>query len=409
MSFLSDTAARRYAAFLLCACVLLPAVFSMHAWCAARDAGGQVLDMQRHMVSSLLMQGIDEDVVVAAVCAGESSPQGERLLAQIGRAERGHMMYLVPMREFAGRHALHAALLGMLASGALLFGALCYLRGQEMRFARAADGVQAYLDGDFSAVLPSEQPGALGTLMTLVEKLSFAVQTRSESEHAQKEFLKDTISDISHQFKTPLSALDLYMQILLSEPDNVQAVSRFAGQAQHSIARLERLVGLLLKVMRFDAGSVAFDMRHVRVCELAQQAVQELSQRAAKEGKTLTLEGDASLTLRCDLGWTVEALSNLVKNALDHTQTGGHVRVFWMRTPMMLRIGVEDDGEGIAPEDVMHVFKRFYTGRCGNDKQGVGLGLPLARAIAQGQGGTISVQSRPGAGSTFVLSFLTNP
>ena len=88
---------------------------------------------------------------------------------------------------------------------------------------------------------------------------------------------------------------------------------------------------------------------------------------------------------------------------------GGTVRVVWERSPVMLRIRVVDDGEGIAPEDLPHIFKRFYRSRGGADAQGAGLGLPLSRAIVEGQGGLLSVESEPGRGSAFTLSFLTNP
>ena len=102
--------------------------------------------------------------------------------------------------------------------------------------------------------------------------------------------------------------------------------------------------------------------------------------------------------MRCDPAWTAEALSNLVKNALDHTERGGTVRISWERSPGLFRLSVEDDGCGILPEDLPHIFKRFY--RSGRDRaarsmQGVGLGLPLAKAVVEGQGGVLSVSSTP--------------
>ena len=131
--------------------------------------------------------------------------------------------------------------------------------------------------------------------------------------------------------------------------------------------------------------------------------------RARKEEKQLLMEGDDSCRLFCDPEWTGEAVGNLVKNALDHTAAGGCIQVRWELSPAMLRISVEDDGEGIAPEDIHHIFKRFYRSRqsapAAADRQGIGLGLPLAKAIVEGQGGILSVQSQPGQGACFSMAF----
>ena len=113
------------------------------------------------------------------------------------------------------------------------------------------------------------------------------------------------------------------------------------------------------------------------------------------------------LKLICDMEWTGEAIGNIVKNALDHTQVGGIVRITWNRTPAMFQIFISDNGSGIAPEDIHHIFKRFYRSKHSIDTQGIGLGLPLAKSIIEGQGGVISVQSESGKGTLFTLSFLT--
>ena len=117
---------------------------------------------------------------------------------------------------------------------------------------------------------------------------------------------------------------------------------------------------------------------------------------------------DGEQQLICDMEWTGEAIGNIVKNALDHTQAGGIVRITWERTPAMFRIFISDNGNGIVPEDIYHIFKRFYRSKHSLDTQGIGLGLPLAKSIIEGQNGVISVQSEVGKGTLFTLSFLTD-
>lgn len=119
------------------------------------------------------------------------------------------------------------------------------------------------------------------------------------------------------------------------------------------------------------------------------------------------IDGEPEGQIYCDREWTSEAVGNIVKNALDHTGAGAAIRITWENAPTMLRICISDDGDGIAPEDIYHIFKRFYRSKYSLDTQGIGLGLSLAKSIIEGQGGMISVQSELNEGTTFTLSFLT--
>lgn len=132
-----------------------------------------------------------------------------------------------------------------------------------------------------------------------------------------------------------------------------------------------------------------------------------MTTRANNEKKEIIIDGNSEQMLYCDIEWTSEAIGNIIKNALDHTDTGGKITISWKRTPAMVRILITDNGQGIAPEDIHHIFKRFYRSKKSSDSQGIGLGLPLAKAIIEGQGGILSVHSESLQGTTFTLSFLT--
>lgn len=130
--------------------------------------------------------------------------------------------------------------------------------------------------------------------------------------------------------------------------------------------------------------------------------------RVDREGKKIILNGNENGKLCCDLEWTSEAIGNLIKNALDHTDYDGLIKIEWKQTPGMMRLIISDNGSGISEEDIHYIFKRFYRSRYSNDQQGIGLGLPLAKAIIEGQGGIISVQSIYGEWTTFIITFLTD-
>lgn len=264
-----------------------------------------------------------------------------------------------------------------------------------------------YINGDYSCHLPQNYEGAIYQVFSSVEQLATMLQSKNETERKAKEFLKDTISDISHQLKTPLAALAMYQEIIESEPENAETVKQFAAKMGISLKRMEQLILSMLKITRLDTGNIIFEKKSCRVSELIAHSVNELTARAKNENKQIQIDGDGEQKLICDMEWTGEAIGNIVKNALDHTQVGGIVRITWNRAPAMFSIFISDNGSGIAPEDIHHIFKRFYRSKHSIDTQGIGLGLPLAKSIIEGQGGVISVQSESGKGTLFTLSFLT--
>ena len=130
--------------------------------------------------------------------------------------------------------------------------------------------------------------------------------------------------------------------------------------------------------------------------------------RAEQEGKEICLSGNEEIKLLCDRNWIIEAISNLVKNALDHTEKGGLIRIEWRAFTSIVQISVKDNGSGIHPDDLYHIFKRFYRSRFSKDTQGIGLGLSLTKAIVEAHNGTIEVDSTVGMGTSFTINFL-NP
>ena len=407
MSFLQDRGTRRFFAALAAACggFLLLAVLltALHAG-AVRSA---LLARETALTAALLDRNLPPADIAAILRHAQGSAGAQALLARLGRTGQTPSWLLPDVRTNAGWFLLAAACGALLTTLPVLALTARYLAARDRLCREAAAFMQHYADGDFSRHLPRAQAGSLFRLFAAAEHLAAALKSGMEAEHRTREFLKDTVSDISHQLKTPLAALKMYAEIIADEPENTQTVRTFADKSLSSLSRMEGLIGALLKMMRLDAGSITFSRETVRADDLAARASAELQTRAAREGKCLTFSGDPALTLQCDPEWTAEALGNLIKNALDHTQAGDTVSVCWEPSPAMLRIIVADTGTGIAPSDLHHIFKRFYRSPAARDSQGVGLGLPLARAVVEGQGGLLTVQSEPGQGTVFTLSFLT--
>lgn len=404
LNFWEDPSARRLWLTLAVLCGLWSAALAGLALAGTAAFRAVLLAHDEAVASALLAQGVAPGAAAAALSSARSTPAGQNLLAAMGRP--GPLWY-GPAGDWGGPALAGALGAAALFTALILLAAALALHRREQAARRALAVVRRFAAGDFAARLRWDAAGTPGQLLIAVNELATALQARGEAERQSRVFLRDTIQDISHQIKTPLAALDLYHELLAVEAEDPVAVRHFAAQSAAAAERIGQLVQMLLKLARLDAGGIRFEKQWQNLATLAARAAEPLRQRARQEGKTLVFTGDGSARLLCDAAWTVEALGNLLKNALDHTAPGGRVELTWVVTPLGVRLTVRDDGEGIPPQDLPHIFKRFYRSADPTRAQGpgLGLGLPLARAIVEGQGGSLTAASRPGAGSEFTASF----
>lgn len=302
--------------------------------------------------------------------------------------------------------ALYGLAVWVCMGAAILAAMYLYFRRQHEIMERAVGQVKEYVAGDPAARIECEEEGELYRLFHEVNSLAAILNAHAENERNAKRFMKDTLSDISHQLKTPLAALNIYNGIIQEEARDAPAIQEFAALSEQELDRIETLVQNLLKITKLDAGAIVLEKAAENVADMMGRIEQHFAFRAGQEKKVLTFSGDDAVTLLCDRSWLIEAISNIVKNALDHTGAGNTIRVEWRGAPPLVQILVKDDGSGIHPEDLHHIFKRFYRSRFSKDTQGLGLGLPLAKAIVEAHGGTIEVDSAPGAGAAFTINFL---
>ena len=280
-----------------------------------------------------------------------------------------------------------------------------YIRKQKKMIAKADIMITQFLEGDMSQRTDSEETGGWYSLFHRINELATILSAQAEHEKQTRVFLQDMISDVSHQLKTPLAALKMYDEIMAQEDSDRETIQAFSQKSLREIRRLEDVVYTLLKIARLDAGTVRMEKSEENIEMLLRDVTERFETLAAQEAKEIVLSGRSDASLYCDALWMSEALGNMVKNALEHTKRGGKVVISWERTPLLTNIVVEDNGTGIHQEDIHNIFKRFYRSRFSQDIHGIGLGLPLAKSIVEAHQGTISVTSRVGRGSRFVLSF----
>ncbi len=407
MSLFHDKHNRQYCIFIV---VLIPLLFLIGLtviYTQTAAAKEMFLTHDNAIATSLLEEGVSKEVIATALMNTEADTTGNKFLTEIGLSNNTDIENLPYVSDVKNSTLTSLFVMLFLWTLLLFLGTLLFLYRRERLYRKSENIIKDYIDGNYTVYLPQSNEGNIYQLLASVDKLATMLQAENDTEQKTKEFLKNTISDISHQLKTPLSALMMYQEIIENEPDNPETVKEFSFKIGTALKRIEQLIQSMLKITRIDAGSIYFEKSNYSISNILNHAINELTTRADNEKKEIVIDGDLEQMLYCDIEWTGEAVGNIVKNALDHTDAGGKIIISWERTPAMIRIFIIDNGHGIAEEDIHHIFKRFYRSKNTSGSQGIGLGLPLAKAIVEGQGGILSVQSERLQGTTFTLSFLT--
>lgn len=280
-----------------------------------------------------------------------------------------------------------------------------YLVSTAKRYRRIAA-----LAGDIDRLLHKDQAiswddyaeGELGILHSEIYKMTVRLRQQRQQLTEDKRYLADSLADISHQIRTPLTSINLLVQ-LLSEPDLPQERKlQLTHELYSLLSRIDWLITTLLKISRLDAGTVQFKKEKVTTEQLLKKACQPLLIPIELRGQQLSVCAEGQFM--GDVAWTSEAVSNIIKNCMEHTPSGGSIAIEATENPLYTEILIRDNGSGIDRKDLPHIFERFYKGE-NADANSFGVGLALARMIVTGQNGTIKAENGKPAGACFTLRF----
>lgn len=262
--------------------------------------------------------------------------------------------------------------------------------------------LNALLHGDSRITLDRYSEGELSVLQSEISKMTVTLNEQSHRLAEDKVFLADSIADISHQIRTPLTSINIVTSLLSEEDITEERRHELMRELDRLLARIDKLINILLKISKFDAGAITFKKEKISLEDMIRTAAQPMN--AAMELKGQTLEIDAEGDFIGDIQWTGEALGNVIKNCWEHTPDGGRISVFARENALYSEVIISDNGSGISEEDLPNVFKRFYKGKnSGTDS--FGIGLALAKMIVTGQGGAIKAGNSPDGGARFTVRF----
>ena len=248
--------------------------------------------------------------------------------------------------------------------------------------------------------------GELSILKNEISKTTIMLRQVADNSVKDKLNLKDSLGDISHQLKTPLTSITIMIDNILDSPDmNEKTRKKFLINIKREILNINFLVMSLLKLSKFDANVVKFNKESVYLKDIIIESIKNVSMIKELKNITIKVSGDDNIKLLCDFKWQVESITNILKNSIEHTSEYGTVEVNYSENKLYTRILIKDNGKGINSDDLPHIFDRFYKGENGSDDS-FGIGLSLSKTIIEKEGGSITVKSTPNIGTIFTIKYL---
>ena len=296
-----------------------------------------------------------------------------------------------------------AGVLLLVLGGALTLLHLKLGKRRYSEIAALAERIDRVLHMQDPVPIEEQEEGELAVLQSEIGKMTVRLKEQNDRLLADKTMLSDAIADLFHQMRTPLTSVNLLVSLLSEDDLPTEKRLRYLHELKQQLTRIQWITETLLKLSKLDANAVRFTPEPAPVKELIDLAAQPLLIPMELKGIEFTVE-DGGAEITADRAWTAEALSNILKNDMEHTPEGGEIRVTAEETPLFTRITVRDTGAGFAPEDLPHIFERFYRGKNAADDS-IGIGLALSREVIARQGGTIVAKNIDTGGAQFVITF----
>jgi signal transduction histidine kinase len=270
------------------------------------------------------------------------------------------------------------------------------------RLQRLSEAVDALLHQGKGLSVREYEEGELSILANQVQKMTLRLTEAAEMIRRDKEYLADSLADISHQLRTPLTAMNLTVTMLRSPELNDARRMELTGELRGLLSRTDWLVETLLKISKLDAGTVKLGKEPVLVRDLIDRAASPIAIPMDIRSQQMVVRCEQE-RFTGDLVWSAEALGNILKNCMEHTPEGGTITVTADETALYTQITVDDTGSGFDEKDIPHLFERFYKGV--NASEGsYGIGLALARTVIAAQNGTVQAMNGE-RGAKFVIKF----
>ena len=283
---------------------------------------------------------------------------------------------------------------------------LIYVITQEKKIAEINEYIKQINNKNYILKIEENDNGELSKLRNELYKTTVLLKETAEISEKEKENLSTAIADISHQLKTPLTSIRIMLDNIQDNPDMERAVrDDFLADISKQIDWISSLVVSLLKIAKFDAGTIKMENNEINAKNLIDNIVSNLAILIELKNIEIITNVDEKATFIADYKWQQEALTNILKNAIEHSKQNSRIYITVENTSLFLKIIIKDEGSGIDKEDLKHIFQRFYKTK-NSSENSIGIGLPLAKAIIEQSNGYIKVETKYGEGTSFEVKYI---
>ena len=280
-----------------------------------------------------------------------------------------------------------------------------YNKRQKSKIKEITNYIEQINNKNYALDIQDNNEDELSVLKNELYKITVMLKEQAENSAKDKINLKNSLEDISHQLKTPLTSITIMLDNILDSPDmDLQTRNEFIKDIYREIANIKFLVQNLLILSKFDANTITFNENEEKLEDIIEEAKQNVASICDLKNIQIILEGKEDAKTTCDLKWQVEALTNILKNCAEHSNNNTKINVLYSENNMYSEIVIKDEGSGIDQKDLKHIFERFYKGK-NSDKDSIGIGLSLAKTIIEKDNGFITVVSELGKGTTFNIKY----
>lgn len=260
--------------------------------------------------------------------------------------------------------------------------------------------------GNYKLNIEENTEDELSILKNELYKITIMLKEVAENSQKDKTTLKDSLSDISHQIKTPITSILIMLDNILSDENMPEDIKKdFIKDIKREIINIKFLVESILKLSKIDSNSIKFIKKEVFIKDIINEAVKNVSMLSELKNIEIIVSGDDSIKTICDLKWQVEAITNILKNCIEHSYENRKIYINYNQNNMYTELKIEDNGTGIDAKDLPHIFERFYKGK-NSSSDSVGIGLALSKSIIESNNGYIQVDSKLNKGTTFIIKYL---
>lgn len=260
--------------------------------------------------------------------------------------------------------------------------------------------------GNYKLNIEENTEDELSILKNELYKITIMLKEVAENSQKDKTTLKDSLSDISHQIKTPITSILIMLDNILSDENMPEDIKKdFIKDIKREIINIKFLVESILKLSKIDSNSIKFIKKEVFIKDIINEAVKNVSMLSELKNIEIIVSGDDSIKTICDLKWQVEAITNILKNCIEHSYENRKIYINYNQNNMYTELKIEDNGTGIDAKDLPHIFERFYKGK-NSSSDSVGIGLALSKSIIESNNGYIQVDSELNKGTIFIIKYL---